>query len=219
MQRKVNIAKVDCERHRAVREPRRHGVSDDASPHARSQDRVHRCRDKASSSYAYLFVLCMADFSFRNMQAIDAPDPRIGQSPLLVSLGVLPTPTQNDIAKTSQFLLGSPLVYVYTALALLAFEYKDARQTTLSAFELSHDVFQQVMYAMDRPLVLVVATPYARQEAISTKLTEVPQRVATWYLRGWMRSNRPSGSRTCMGSRWRASLRSSLRTTGCVVPS
>ena len=48
-----------------------------------------------------------------------------------------------------------------------------------SAFELSRDVFQQVMYAPHHPLVLIVATPRARQEAVSTKLTEVAQK---WRL-------------------------------------
>ena len=45
-----------------------------------------------------------------------------------------------------------------------------------NTFELSRDVFQQVMYAPLRPLVLIVATPCARQEDVSSKLTEVAQK-------------------------------------------
>ena len=46
--------------------------------------------------------------------------------------------------------------------------------------ELSKDVFQQVMYAPHKPLVLIVGTPRGQQEVVSDKLHEIAQK---WRLR------------------------------------
>lgn len=48
-----------------------------------------------------------------------------------------------------------------------------------SSFELSKDVFQQVMYAPHKPLVLIVATPPSQRTAVSDKLHEIAQK---WRL-------------------------------------
>ena len=118
------------------------------------------------------------------------------------------TPFTERHCKNAAILLGSPLVYVSTPRAPEQTRFpgaprvqrqgrahachdlcasSDSAQVRAwlranrfpSAFELSRDVFQQVMYAPHRPLVLIVATPRARQEALSTKLTEVVQK---WRL-------------------------------------
>ena len=49
-----------------------------------------------------------------------------------------------------------------------------------SSLELSKDVFQQVMYAPHKPLVLVVATPQDQRGAVADKLHEIAQK---WRLR------------------------------------
>ena len=89
-----------------------------------------------------------------------------------------------------------------TPSALLAFKDKDAREPVAvfdpssqpadalaawlkthrfpSSLELSKDVFQQVMYAPHKPLVLIVATPQDQQAAVSDKLHEIAQK---WRLR------------------------------------
>jgi hypothetical protein len=89
-----------------------------------------------------------------------------------------------------------------TPSALLAFKDKDAREPVAvfypssqsadaldawlkthrfpSSMELSKEVFQQVMYAPHKPLVLIVATPQDQHAAISDKLHEIAQK---WRLR------------------------------------
>ena len=90
-----------------------------------------------------------------------------------------------------------------TPSALLAFKDKDAREPVAvfypasmystdaltawlhthrfpSSLELDKDVFQQVMYAPHRPLVVIVATPEGQRGAVSDKLDEVARK---WRLR------------------------------------
>jgi len=127
----------------------------------------------------------------------------------------------HDIAKSSQFLLGSPPVYVSTSSqlfheyklspntpsALLAFKDKDTREPVSvfslppsssssepaealktwlnvnrfpTSFELSKDIFQQVMYAPHKPLVVIVATPKGQEGTVSDKLQVIAQK---WRLR------------------------------------
>lgn len=86
--------------------------------------------------------------------------------------------------------------------ALLAFKDKDAREPVAvfypasgstdalnawlythrfpSSFELSKDVFQQVMNAPHKPLVLIVVPPQDQQASVSDKLHEIARK---WRLR------------------------------------
>jgi len=86
--------------------------------------------------------------------------------------------------------------------ALLAFKDKDAREPVAvfypashsidalnawlhthrfpSSFELSKDMFQQVMYAPHKPLVLIVVPPQDQQASVSDKLHEIARK---WRLR------------------------------------
>ncbi|KAF8554972.1 thioredoxin-like protein [Imleria badia] len=104
---------------------------------------------------------------------------------------------------TSQALFRKYAVPPSTPSALLAFKDKDAREPVAvfypssmqsaealaawlhahrfpSSLELSKDVFQQVMYAPQRPLVVIVATPDGQRGAVSDKLDEIARK---WRLR------------------------------------
>ena len=113
-----------------------HGVKTEYTG-ARSNDQLVGFADKASgldvspsSSPAWLTgpfqehatnrraraIHCRARESSRLRLAPRRVQPtHCGRSPLFASLGVLTTPAQNNIAKTSQFLLGSSYVYATTA--------------------------------------------------------------------------------------------------------
>jgi hypothetical protein len=123
---------------------------------------------------------------------------------------------QNDLAKDSQLLFGSPPVYMSSSPelfarydipssslpALFAFKDNDTKDPAAvfypssqpadalkswlfnnrlpTSLELSRDMFQQVMNAPQKPLVVIVSTPKGMQDSVAEKLNDIGKK---WRLR------------------------------------
>ncbi|KAG6329791.1 hypothetical protein ID866_9299 [Astraeus odoratus] len=216
MQHKMNIAEVDCDQHKQL------CASQGINGYPTLIFYAHGAKTEYGGSRKYDQLIAFTEQASNPiMQTIDASqlEQVVSEKPVVYLL--LHTSTDDavvsDVAKESQFLFGSPPVYVSSSqdllrkyriradapYAIIAFKDKDARDPTSifyppsaqpnlalkewlfanrlpTSLELSRDVFQQVMNAPNKPLVVIVSTPKGMQGFVEERLNDIGRK---WRLK------------------------------------